>query len=88
MARRINHAPIFLETNKTNPRSLHNQSMIFVRSTAQPDSIRVVKPDSRTMRLAKDEIRKNNEHGLVRRVSRDKTNALSIFPIVPKRKMK
>jgi hypothetical protein len=34
-----------------------------------------------------DEIRKNNEHGLVRSVRLDKTRILTTFPMVPKRKI-
>jgi hypothetical protein len=81
----INHDATFREKNKINARNLHNQLIVFVKSKAQPDNILVVKPDNIAIRLAIDEIRKNNEHGFLRSVRCDKTSVLRRFPIIPNR---
>jgi hypothetical protein len=83
----MSHRATVLEVYKTKPRSLHNHPIVFVRSAAQPDSIRVVRPERMKLRWAIDENRKNNAHGFDRRVGCDKIKQLRILPIVPKIKM-
>ena len=82
----INHEATFRDRNRKNALSLHNQSMVLVKSNVQPDSMRVVRPDTMAIKFATDETRKYNEHGFRRRVPCDRTSALRRFPIVPKRK--
>jgi hypothetical protein len=71
-----------------NARILQSDPTVAVKSTAQPDITREVRPAKIATRPAIDEKRKKNAHEFDRSGFRDRIRMLSMLPTMPKTKMK